>query len=75
MAIGEVGGNEVTLDEAWRNAAPALGRLLAQAALRAVEDGELAMIEVDGRKVIVTLDEARKEVMQARMAQVVLARA
>lgn len=60
IAITEVGGDESTLDEAWRKAAPALGRLLAEAALRAVEEGELAMVEVGGRRLIVTLEEAAR---------------
>lgn len=59
MIIVERGGAEYeSLNAAFQAAAPMLGLLLAQAALRAVDEGELALVAEDGHQVIMTWEEA-----------------
>ena len=45
-------------EQVWQAAMPQLGALLAEAALRAVDTGELALVSEDHRRTIVSLDEA-----------------
>jgi hypothetical protein len=59
----ETAGNEA-LESVWRRAAPLLGLVLAEAALRAVQMGQLQVIQVDGYRLIVTEEEAREWAMQ-----------